>query len=198
MPLASDTITIDSSKTVAVIPRRRVRMTLAVLTITAATAVGADDPEAGVFSLTAPIACKEIKGYEEFLALADPALTKDEKLLIYFRPRHFKTTRKGNAFEVHLSQDGRIRKKGDKAVLWSKKNILDYKAVSDLPRPQVYLKNMIALKMLKPGDYVFEIVLRDEIGKSTSAVGSLSFRVVAAPEESGATKQGEPGKAGSP
>lgn len=164
----------------------------------------ADEPQEvenegdGSFGVTSLIACKEIKGYEDFVAFPDPVLTKDDKLLVYFRPRNFKTARNGALFASHLTQDCRIRKKGGKPVIWSKKNITDYAAKSDSPRPSVYLRNTIALKSLRPGVYVFEIVLRDEIGRSAPAYGSLPFRIVASLHGGGAVKQDEPVNPGPP
>ena len=48
--------------------------------------------------MTPPIACREIEGYEEYEPLPDAALTSDEKLLVYFRPRHYKSTKVGKKY----------------------------------------------------------------------------------------------------
>jgi hypothetical protein len=157
-----------------------------------------DDPDDGTFGLSAPVACKEVRGFEDYEPLPDAALTADEKLLVYLRPRHYKVTREGSKYVAHLTQDGRIRRRGEKAVLWSKKNLLDYKAETDTPPGPIYLRNTVALKGLKPGEYDFEITLYDKIGQSAPAVRTLPFRVVAAPapekDEKDRDKAGTPNR----
>jgi hypothetical protein len=152
---------------------------------------GSDDPDDGSFGFSAPVACKEIRGYSDYVPLPDAALTSDDKLLVYFEPRHYKSARAGNKFEAHFTQDGAIRRRGEKPVLWSKKNLLDYRATDDRPPRLIYLRNTIALKGLKPGEYDFEIVLRDEVGRSAAAVRTLPFRVVA-PASGDGPAQAEP------
>jgi hypothetical protein len=158
-----------------------------------------DEDDDGSFGLTAPVACKEIKGYEDYVPLPRAALTSDEKLLVYFRPRHFKTAQNGDSYEAHFTQDGRIRRRGEKAVLWSKKNLLDYRPTTENSPPRlVYLKNTVALKGLKPGEYEYEIVLRDEIGRSAPAVRALPFTVLPPPAAGEASKKDGPGNTDTP
>lgn len=143
------------------------------------------------FGLTAPIACKEIRGYEDYDVLPNARLTRDEKLQIYYRPLHFKTRRKGEKYEVHFTQDGRIRRRGQKGVLWSKTNLLDYTATSASPSPPVCLRNSVALKGLSPGEYEYDLILRDEVGKSAPATKTLEFTIIASPEPSTSEDRGE-------
>lgn len=157
---------------------------------------GKDDD--GSFGFSTPIACREIKGYENYVPLSEPALTSDDKLLVYFRPRHYKSVKKGDAYEAHFTQDGRIRRKGEKLVLWSKKNLLDYTPRSDTPPRLVYVRNSISLKALKPGEYEYDVILRDEVGRSAAAVRSLPFRVVPSGLGAGEKTKGEPGRPDSP
>jgi hypothetical protein len=140
-----------------------------------------DDRDDGSFSLTEPIACKEIKGYEDYVVLPGAALTADEKLLVYFRPRHYKSSRVGGKCEAHLTQEGRIRRRGEKAVLWSKQKLVDYQVKTDDPPQFIYIRDTISLKGLKPGEYDFDIVLHDEVGRSAPAVRTLPFRVIPSP-----------------
>jgi len=148
------------------------------------------DVDDGSFGFTPPIACQEIRGYEDYEPMEEAVLTKDEKLLVYFRPRHYKTARVGNAYEARFTQEGRIRRRGEKAVLWSKKDLLGYTARSETPPRLIYLRNTVALKQLKPGDYDFDIILYDAVGRSAPAVRTLPFTVIASPGESGAAKKG--------
>jgi hypothetical protein len=138
-----------------------------------------DDGDDGSFGMSAPVACREIRGYEDYDPLASPALTADEKLLVYYRPRHFKTAGVDGRFEAHLTQDCRVRRRGEKAVLWSKANMVDYRPRADTPPRQIFIRNTVSLKGLKPGEYDLDLILHDKIGRSAPAVRTLPFRVIA-------------------
>lgn len=140
----------------------------------------ADD---GSFGFSAPVACKEIKGFDDYVVLDDAALTCDEKLLVYFEPRHYKSARVGKKYEAHFTQDSRIRRRGEDVVLWSKKNLLDYKVASASHPEPIYLSNKIALKALTPGDYEYDVILRDAVGRSAEVVKTLHFTIVEAKRE---------------
>lgn len=168
---------------------------LALLSVAGAAPPDEDD---GSFGLTEPVACRDINGYEDFVVLPGAALTADEKLLVYFRPRHYKSAPAGAKFEVHLTQDGRIRRRGEKAVLWSKSKLLDYSVRTDTPPQFIYLRNTIALKGLKPGEYDFDIVLRDEVAQTTPAVRTLPFRVLPSPAASAPARADDPPPAPTP
>lgn len=140
------------------------------------------DEDDGTFRLTTPVACKSIDGYEDYVPLDPPALTADEKLLVYVRPVHFKTAKAGGTYEAHFTEDARIRRRGAKAVLWSKSRLLDYRPHAPRPPRLIYLRNTIALKGLKPGDYDLDLIVRDEVGKSAPATATLPFTVIPARE----------------
>src|SRR4051794_700150 len=101
--------------------RGRLAPPAALLAALACSGVRGDEDAAG-FGMTAPVACESIRGYEDYDPLARPELTADEKLLLYFRPLHFKSTARKGEYEAHFTEDVRIRRRGGKAVLWSKKN----------------------------------------------------------------------------
>ena len=86
-------------------------------------------------SMSPAVACKAIEGYEDFEPLPDATLTSDEKLLVYYRPTGFQTEPAGDQFRAHFVQDARIRRRGEKAVLRSKKKLLDFEVKSDSPPP---------------------------------------------------------------
>jgi hypothetical protein len=142
-----------------------------------------DDPDDGSFGFTKPVACVEINGFDDYVELSGAALTSDEKLIVYFRPRHFKTTRVGRQYEAHFTEDVRVRRRGQKPVLWSKLKMVDYQPKADIPRPPIYFHNKIALKGLMPGLYELEIVLRDEVGQTPPAVRVLPFEVILPKDE---------------
>ena len=134
----------------------------------------------GSFSVSQPVLCKDVRGYEDYEELSVPELTSEDKLLVYFRPRHFKAAVVGNKFEAHFTQDGKIRRRGEKPVLWQKVNLLDYSQKGDSRDLPVSIRNTVSLKTLKPGEYEYEIILRDEVGKSAPASRKVYFKVVAA------------------
>ena len=118
--------------------------------------------------------------------------TSEEKLLVYLRPLGFKTRRTGDSFEAHLIPDFEIRKRGEKAVLLHKKKYLEYHPTSPEPPGLIYLKSVISLKGLKPGDYDLRITLHDEIAKEAPATQDVKFRVI--PPADPREKTADPGE----
>ena len=137
-------------------------------------------PKGDELAISEPVACRVIDGYELFEPLDDAAITSDEKLKVYFRPLSYKIDRDGKQYVARFSQDGAIRPKGEKKVVWKKDNLLDYEAKSDTPPYQVYLTNSIGLKGLPPGEYELTITLRDLLRDEMSATQTLAFKIVPA------------------
>lgn len=191
--------------------RRWSRLALA-LTLLGAPAIGisatgaagsvavAEKPEEGSrddgsFRVTPPVVCKEISGFGDYVPLPDAALTRDDKLLVYFTPVHYKTARVGKKYEAHFTQDGRIHRRGQKAVIWSRNKVLELRESYDAPPTALFIRNAISLKDLKPGEYDFEIIVHDMIGKGPPATQTVPFRVVPT-VESDVPKKAEPGRRG--
>jgi hypothetical protein len=128
--------------------------------------------------ISPPIACRSIEGFEDYEILPGGRLTSDEKLLVYFRPTGYRVVREGADFVVHLRQDGQIRRKGSRAVLRRKNELLNYRPKTKTPPDLIYLRNTIPLKGLPPGDYEYDVILRDENAPGSEARGSLLFRIV--------------------
>jgi hypothetical protein len=145
-------------------------------------AVGQDDEvDNGSFGLSPPVACKEIRGFEDFDPLPGAALTADEKLLVYVLPRHYKIRRVASKYQAHVTEDVRVRRRGEKTVIWSKKDMVDYPVKTEAPPGPIFMRNTISLKGLKPGEYDLDITVYDKVGRSTPAVRTMPFRVIAAP-----------------
>ncbi len=140
-----------------------------------------DTPEEPGLKLSEPIACRLIKGYEDYEPLDEPALTKDEKLFIYLRPSdHTIESVDDGKFRVHLVEDVNIHRKGSKRVIWGKEKIIDYDvSVEFLPR-NLYLGSIVGLKELPPGDYTAEILVHDRLKKNETVTTTLDFKVVKA------------------
>jgi hypothetical protein len=129
--------------------------------------------------MTPAVACRAIDGFEQYEILPGAALTAEEKLLVYYRPLDYTTVQKDDFFKAHLTQDGQVRRRGEKTVLLRKKSLLDYEPKSRNPLGPIYLRNSFSLKGLTPGEYEYDIILRDENEPGPPAIQSLKFRVVA-------------------
>ena len=141
------------------------------------------DPEVArddLLSMSPGIVCREIEGYEKYEEMPDSALTSDEKLLIYYRPHRYAVDRGGDSYHIHLSQEGQLRKKGEKAILFRKDKLVDYEWKGTKTPGPLYLKNTIAIKGLKPGDYEFDITLHDKLSKDPAATQTVSFKIIPA------------------
>lgn len=139
-----------------------------------------EDETAERLAMTPPVACRSIEGFEDFEPLPGAALTADEKLLVYYHPLNYRVLTTGKAHHIHLVQAGQIRRRGEKAVLLRKENLLDFELKVDFPPNPIYLKNIVSLKGLKPGDYDYDVILRDKHAPTQVAKQTLQFRVVAA------------------
>jgi hypothetical protein len=137
-----------------------------------------DKPDPDALTMAPAVVCRSIEGYEDYVPLPGAATTSEEKLLVYYRPLNYRVEHAGKAYKVHLTQDGRIRRRGQKALLFSKDKLLDYEAKTPQPPGGVYLRNMISLKGLKPGEYDFEIILHDALNEKAVATQILPFRVI--------------------
>jgi hypothetical protein len=128
--------------------------------------------------MTAGIVCRSIAGYEDYEPLPEAAQTAEEKLLVYFRPTGHRIERVDGFYEAYLVPDFEIRKRGEKAVLRQKLKFYEYKPKSKEPPRFIYMKNVIALKGLAPGDYDLKIILHDEIAKGPPATQVVKFRII--------------------
>ena len=129
--------------------------------------------------MTKAVVCASIDGYERFKVLPGATQTAEEKLLVYYRPLYYKTVQKDDYYLAHFTQEGRIRRRGEKTVLLSKKNLLEYEAKSRDPLGPIYLRNSVSLKGLAPGEYEYDIILRDENEPGPPSIQSVKFRVIA-------------------
>ncbi len=135
-----------------------------------------DEPQR--LAMSTAVVCQTIDGYEDYVPLPSAALTSSEKLLIYYRPLNFRLDQQGKFYKAHLTQDGRLRRKGQKAVLSSKDKMLEYEPKNEHPFSRLYLRSLVSLKGLKPGEYEFEIILHDQVAKGPPVTQTVTFRVV--------------------
>ncbi|MDG3003971.1 hypothetical protein [Paludisphaera mucosa] len=139
----------------------------------------ATEPEMSL-RIEGQVVCQSIEGYEDYEERPEAEQTSDEKLLVYFRPKNYAIVRKGEDYAAHFTQDGQIRALGKKKVLLRKEKLLDYEAVSKTPPRNLYISNTFSLKGLPPGEYEYDMILRDENLEKATVTASVKFRVVAA------------------
>ncbi len=132
-------------------------------------------------SMTDAVACLSVDKQGNYELLPGAALSNEEKLLVYYRPLNYQLDHDGTNYHIHLVQDGQIRARGEKTVLLSKRKMIDEDWKGRQPLQSVFLRNLVGLKKLPPGDYEFDIILHDLLapGKPT-ARQSLPFRIVPA------------------
>jgi hypothetical protein len=156
-------------------------VTALVLALAEVAGAAGDPTEQADLSMTDAVVCSTIHGFDDFEARPAPKLTADEKLLVYYKPLNYRVDSKGQRYLLHLTQDGRIRRRGEKAVLWKKSKLLDYDVDSVDSPGTVYLTNSVALKQLRPGEYDYEITLRDERDGGRVATQILKFEIIPTP-----------------
>jgi len=127
-----------------------------------------------------PVVCRDIKGYEDYVELPDAELTSDEKLLVYYRPEGYKIVKREDKFAAHFTQVGQVRPLGKKKVLLRKSKLLDYEAKSDSPPDLIYIRNTFSLKGLPPGEYEYDMILKDANAEDSNVTESVKFRVIPA------------------
>jgi hypothetical protein len=128
--------------------------------------------------MTRAVVCRSIEGYENYEALPGAALTSEEKLQVYYVPLGYKVVARGSEYVAHFTQDGQIRRKGETLVLRRKKNILDFEAKGDRPPDHIFIKNSVPLKGLLPGEYQYDITLRDENSPRSVSTQTVKFTVI--------------------
>ena len=140
-----------------------------------------DDPkdkaETSKLILSDAVVCESIAGFADYVKRDEASLTRDEKLLVYYQVENFGVERVGKEYQVHLVQDIRVRRQGQRAVLQSKDKFYEFKGKSKQRLPWVFMQNTISLKPYSPGDYELEIIVHDEIGKGPAVSQILKFRV---------------------
>jgi hypothetical protein len=146
----------------------------------------------GRLTMSRAVPCKKIDGFRKYQPLREVALTRDEKLLVYYEPRNFASEEVEGGYQAHLVQDGQIRRKDQKKVLRREEKAIDLKPkAAEGPPANLYIYTNVSLKGLEPGEYELDIILHDEVRKGTTATQTVPFRIVAAKDKK-AEKDAEP------
>ncbi len=139
-------------------------------------------PSAGALGMSKAVAVLRVDGLEDYKELPSARLTSEDKLKVYFRPLRFKVEPAKDQFRARFTEDGRIRRKGEKAPIAREDKLLEHEAVFKSADYQIYLVNNIGLKDFPPGDYEFDIVLHDMVDGEATATQTLAFTIIPIPE----------------
>jgi hypothetical protein len=145
---------------------------------------GAEEQSQGAprLRMSKAVACESIAGYGQFVALEEPAVTRDDKLRIYFEPINHGFEKVGDEYQARLVEDVIVRRKGEKAVVWKKDGVVKYEPKSKTPPVALFIENTLAVKTYAPGEYELEIILHDKIRKGPPASQIFQFQVKSSPE----------------
>ena len=142
------------------------------------------------------VACTRVNGFEDYVPLPEAKLTSEDKLKVYFRPLNYKVEPIKARYRAKFTEDGRVRRKGEKTPLSKEDKLLDYEDTFDSPGYQIYLVNTIGLKNLPPGEYEFDIILHDGLVEGSSARQTIPFTIIPAPGAVPAPNAKGPGESG--
>ena len=145
------------------------------------------------------VACKKVEGFEKFIAPARrrPHQRGQAHRLLPAAPlqgRAGQEAEAGHRYRAKFSQDGRIRRKGEKTVLMKKDQLLEYEPFFETPTERIYLVNTIGLKGLPPGDYEFDIILHDGLDEGSTSTQSVPFTIIPTPKVDAAPESRRAGR----
>jgi hypothetical protein len=130
-------------------------------------------------AMSPAVVCLSIDGQGNYETLPDAALTSEEKLLVFYRPLNYHVDHDNSTYHIHLVQDGQVRARGSKGVLIAKMKMIDEDWKGREPPAPRYIRSLVALKGLRPGDYEFDITLHDLLAPGEpTARQTLPFKVV--------------------
>ncbi len=151
-------------------------------------------PRASKLSMSPAVACRRVDGLERYEPLPGASLTSEDKLKVYFRPIGYKVESTKTGYRASFTEDGRIRRKGEKAALSKEDKLMSHEARFESREYQIYLVNNIGLKTLPPGAYEFDIILHDALDAGSTATQTIPFTIVPLPKGDPAVKEEGPGE----
>ncbi len=124
----------------------------------------------GILNLTL---CRQINGYSSFIPYDTNVIPRGKTALLYFEPDNLFTSVSKGKYSFSLSEDISIVNSKGKVVLNLPK-VVQVSSTSKQPLFDIHLRNSFYLNA--PDDYVFNIVLVDELRK-TKVKASFKFTV---------------------
>jgi hypothetical protein len=142
--------------------------------------LGADEPAS--LRMSRPVVVAKIHGFASFEPLPGATLTADDKLMVYYEPSGHTIEPTKDGYRALLTQDGRLRRKGSKDILWQKDEMVRFEPKASMPPLQLFIRTDMAIKGLPPGDYELDLILHDCLAKPrpTHTTRTVAFKVVPA------------------
>lgn len=146
--------------------------------------VGAEPAQTTDLKVSEPITCKSVKGFRNYERLDPPELTTFDKLLVYIEVSGFATFTDENQQKARLVQNGKVRAKGSKTVIFERKELLRFEPVSKTGRETFYLSSTVGFTDFSPGEYVLELETVDNAASpERKVIHSIEFRIIPSPDE---------------
>ncbi len=106
--------------------------------------------------------CRKVLNYGTFIPLSDPVFPVGGEFVAYFEPLNWFTNMAQGRYEFWLTQDLRLETAAGE-VIYDKAKLLDMHLNTAKPVLDVYMTNDFSLGQLPAGEYVFIVVLHDEL-----------------------------------
>jgi hypothetical protein len=106
--------------------------------------------------------CRKVLNYGTFIPWGDPVFPVGGEFVAYFEPLNWFTNMAQGRYEFWMTQDLKLETVAGE-VLYEKSKLLDMHFNTAKPVLDVYMTNDFSLGQLPPGEYVFIVVLRDEL-----------------------------------
>ena len=131
------------------------------------------------FRVSEPIVCKSIKGFRNYERLDPPELTVYDKLLIYVEPTGFETKSQADVKKGQLVQNGKVRAKGSKTVIFERQELLKVEPELKIGHELYYLSATVGFKNLKPGEYSLDLETVDKLAQPERKISqTIDFRII--------------------
>ncbi len=122
------------------------------------------------------VPCSQILTYASYVPLEKPEVKQGGEIQFYFEPNNFYTLRKGDRYEIWISEDMFVLT-ADGELLLEQKEAATHHYFTETPILDLYFTNLVSVGQLPPGRYVFRTVLNDKL-KGGTATKEFSFYVV--------------------
>jgi hypothetical protein len=117
--------------------------------------------------------CRKIDGYASYVPFENNVVTNAREVYFYYEPVNLYTSVTAEGYALSFAQDMLLLSAAGE-VLYNAPRSLTFFHRGNKPALDVYGRNKLDISGLAPGEYVFKIVIYDELSGS-SAEKSLSF-----------------------
>ncbi len=162
---------------------------LAILSISMTTS-WADDPDESPLTLSKPVACLEVRGFNDYRERSSTEYRPGQKMLVYYtiKGSQFVEDDRGR-FRPHLVQYGTVRSARTGKTILKRSKIAEFRAGMDFAPSVVYLTMEVLLDGLRPGQYELVIEAEDRLVEGSKPGSSvIEFSIKKPPEPPGPTR----------